>query len=128
MSGLDHPEPAPSEPEVENEIDRLVALAEEVDESIDRLLTQAGLDVISVRYPESSAASNIVEASSEVAQNIGDGNVESNTHVRPSASAGTFPPSQPSVAAHALRSNMEQLGTQYTIPLASIPESLLEKV
>ncbi|KAM0799830.1 hypothetical protein BDR22DRAFT_822201 [Usnea florida] len=124
MSGLDHPEPAPSEPEVENEIDRLVALAEEVDKNIDRLLTQAGLDVISVRHPESSASSKIVEASSEVAQSIGDGNVESNTHVRPSASAGTFPPSQPSVAAHALRSNMEQLGTRYTIPLASIPESI----
>ena len=135
MSGLDDPEPAPPEPEleeelevddeleVEDELDPLFTLAEEVDRNIDRLLTQAGLDVISVRYPESSAASNIVEASSKVAQSIGDGNVESNTHVRP-GSAGTFPPSQPSVAAHALISNMNQLGTRYSIPLASIPESI----
>ena len=124
MSGLGHPERDPFELEVENELDRLFTEAEEVDKNIDRLLTQAGLDVISVRDPEFIAASNIVEASSEVAQSTGDRNVGSNTHLRPSAPAGIFPPSQPSIAAQALTSTMEQLGTRYTMPPTAIPESI----
>ena len=124
MSDLDHPERAPFELEVENELDQLFAEAEEVDKNIDRLLTRVGLDVIAVRDPESSASSNIVEASPEVAQSIGDGNIESNTHLRPSASAGTFPPSQPSIAADALRDSMGRLGTRYTIPTTAIPVSV----
>ena len=127
MSGLGHPERASFELEVENELFRLFAEAEEVDRNIDRLLTQAGLDVTSVRNPEISAPSNIVEASHDVAQTIGAGNVESNTHPRPSASAGTCPPSQPSTAADALKSTMGQLGTRYTIPPTAIPESITQE-
>ena len=122
MNGPGNPEVAPYELEVENELDRLLSEAEDVDRNIDRLLTQACLDVTSVRDPETSAP-NIVRASSEVAQRIGNGNVESNTHRRPSASTGTFPPLQPSIAADALRSAMGGLGTRYVLTSAATPES-----
>ena len=123
MSGLVNPEGPPFELEVESELDQLLAEAEEVDRDIDRLLTQAGLDVTSVRDPETSAPSNIAEASSEVAQEIGNGSVESNSHRRPSASAGTIPSLQRSAAADAIISAMIRLGTRYILPTTATPES-----
>ena len=122
MSGLGNPEGPPFELEVESELDQLLVQAEEVDKNIDRLLTQAGLDVTSVRNPETSAPSNIVEASPEVAQEIRNGSVESNTHRRPSVSAGTIPPLQPSRAADELISAMGRLGTRYIPPRTPTPE------
>ena len=121
-SGLRNPELPPFELEVENKLDRLLAQAEDVDRNIDRLLTQAGLDMTSVRDPETSVPT-IVQASSEAAQRIGNGNVESNTHQTPSASARSFPPFQPSIAADALRSSMAGLGTRYLFIRAATPES-----
>lgn len=123
MSAHRNPEGPPFELEVESELDQLLAEAEEVDRNIDRLLTQAGLDVTSVRHPETPTPSNIVEASSEAAQEIGNGSVESNSHRRSSASAGTFPPLQPSIAADALISAMGRLGTRYIRPTTATPES-----
>lgn len=111
MSGLGYSERARLEPEVDNELDRVFAEAEEVDRDIDRLLAEAGFDVTSVRNPETSAPPNIVEASSEASQSIGDGDTELYFHLRPSASPGAFSRSRPSLIADTITRSMEYLRT-----------------
>ena len=64
MSGLGFFEHVRLETEVDNKFNQVFAEAEEVDRDIDRLLAEAGFDVTSLRDPDTSAPSNIVEASS----------------------------------------------------------------
>ena len=116
MSGLGYPERARYETEVDNELDRLFAEAEEVDRDIDRLLTEAGFDVSSAWNAETSALSNIVEASSESVQSTGDGDVESDTHLRPLASTGTLLPLRPYIAADTIRRSIREIVAHRAMP------------
>ena len=111
MSGLGYSGRARLGTEVDNELDQVLAEAEEADRDIDRLLAEAGFDVTSMRNPEISAPSNTVEASSEAWQSTGDGDAELYFHLRPSASPGAFSHLRPSLAAVTIRRSMEYLRT-----------------
>ncbi|KAL9067172.1 MAG: hypothetical protein Q9161_007068 [Pseudevernia consocians] len=98
------------EADIDNEIDRLIAEADEVDRDIDRLIAEAGFDMEDTPTPETIGPPVTADASLESATSAGQGSVETGTRFRPSISADIFIPLGSQTALHQCMGSIGSMG------------------